>query len=304
MTNVLAELETAATQVAERVGAATVAIGRSPRGSGLVVAPGRVLTNAHNLRDRTTQVTFAEGRAAQSRVLAVDAGSDLAVLEVDTADITPLAWASGVPGIGAAVFALARGVRGVRLSVGFVSGVDRTFRGPGGRPIGGGLEHTAPMGRGSSGGPLVDASGDVVGVNTHRLGEGFYLALAADEALVARVGSLVEGQAPRRATLGISVAPNEVALRLRRSVGLDDRDGVLIRGVEESGPAASAGLRVGDLIVRAGHPDTPMTDTPTIDALHQVLGAHDVATPLVVGIVRGADESSVEVSFPQDESPA
>jgi S1-C subfamily serine protease len=296
MTDVLAELEGAAGRVAERVGAATVAIGRSPRGSGLVVAPGRVLTNAHNLRDRTTQVTFADGRAAQSTVLAVDAGSDLAVLDVDTAEVDPLEWADRVPGVGAAVFSLARGVRGVRLSVGFVSGVDRTFRGPGGRPIGGGLEHTAPMGRGSSGGPLVDTTGAVVGVNTHRLGEGFYLALAADPTLVERVRSLVAGRSPRRPTLGIAVAPAEVARRLRRSVGLDERDGVLVRGVEEPGPAAAADLRVGDLIVRAGS-----VPTPTIDALHGVLGAHDVSEPLTVEVVRGVEELTLTVSFVEAE---
>lgn len=296
MTDVLAELEGAAGRVAERVGVATVSIGRSPRGSGIVVAPGRVLTNAHNLRDRTTQVGFADGRTAQAAVLAVDAGSDLAVLEVDTADVAPLEWADRVPGVGAAVFSLARGVRGVRLSVGFVSGVDRTFRGPGGRPIGGGLEHTAPMGRGSSGGPLVDTTGAVVGVNTHRLGEGFYLALAADPGLVERVRSLVAGRSPRRPTLGIAVAPAEVARRLRRSVGLDERDGVLVRGVEDGGPAAGADLRVGDLIVQAGP-----APTPSVDALHEVLAAHDPSEPLTLDVVRGAEELTLTISFGEPE---
>lgn len=299
MTNVLAELESAAGAVAERVGAATVAIGRSPRGSGFVVGAGRVVTNAHNLRDRTTQITFADGRTAQSTVLAVDAGSDLAVLDVDTADVEPLGWATQVPGIGAAVFALARGARGVRLSVGFVSGVDRTFRGPGGRPIGGGLEHTAPMGRGSSGGPAVDTTGAVVGINTHRLGEGFYLALAADPTLVERVRSLTEGRAPRRLTLGIAVAPSEVARRLRRSVGLEDRDGVLVRGVEDDGAAARAELRVGDLVIAADD-----TATPSVDALHDVLAAHDPALPLELRIVRGAEELTLSASFAEDSPSA
>ena len=62
-----------------------VRIGRAPgRGCGIVVADGRVLTNAHNLRDRTTEVAFADGRAEQGRVAAVDPDGDLVVLEVDT----------------------------------------------------------------------------------------------------------------------------------------------------------------------------------------------------------------------------
>lgn len=296
MTTLLNELEVAATAVAERVGAATVAIGRSARGSGVVVARGCVLTNAHNLRDRTTQVSFADGRVAQASVLAVDSASDLAVLSVDTADVAAIEWATKVPGVGAAVFALARGVRGSRLGVGFVSGTDRRFRGPGGRPIGGALEHSAPMGRGSSGGPLVDASGAVVGLNTHRLGEGFYLAQAADAALIERVRSLAEGRSPRRLELGIAVAPAEVARKLRRSVGLEDRDGVLVRGIEDSGVADRAGLRVGDLIVGAGG-----TDITSIDDLHQLLRTHDVDSELAIAIVRGADALTLTASFIEAE---
>ncbi len=69
--------------------AAVVTIGSRGRGSGFVVAPGKVLTNAHNLRDRTTQVRFADGRAVQATVTGSDLDGDLVVLDVDTADITP-----------------------------------------------------------------------------------------------------------------------------------------------------------------------------------------------------------------------
>ena len=289
--DLLSQLEEAAGRAADRVGSATVAIGRAPRGSGVVIAADRVVTNAHNLRDRTTQVTFTD-RSDQAAVVAVDAASDLAVLEVPTQGIEPLTWADAAPGVGAAVFAVARGARGTRLSVGFVSGTQRAFRGPGGRPIGGGLEHTAPMARGSSGGPLVDTTGALVGVNTHRLGEGFYVAQAVEPDLVERIAGLAEGVSPRRAELGIAVAPAEVARRLRRSVGLDEHDGVLVRSVREDSPAERAGLREGDLIVRAG--DQPITG---IDQLHLALGAHDPASPLTLGLLRGADELDVEVAF-------
>lgn len=288
----LQELSDTARTAAERVAPSTVTIGSSGRGSGFVVASGRVLTNAHNLRDRTTQVTFGDGRVAQGSVVAADVGADLAVLEVDTTGAPPVTWAEGVPALGDVVFALTRSGAGERLTVGFVSGVRRAFRGPRGRRIEGGLEHTAPMARGASGGPLVDGEGRVVGINTHRLGEGFYLAQPAEADLVARVQALADGREPTRAELGIAVAPPGVAAKLRRSVGLDERDGVLVRGVAEDSPAAGADLRVGDLVVAAG--GSAITH---VDDLHSVLGSHDTAQPLVLTVVRGADELELTVSF-------
>jgi serine protease Do len=297
MTDLITELEHAAATVAERAGPATVAIGRAPRGSGVVIAEDRVLTNAHNLRDRTTQVTFHD-RSAQATLLAADHASDLAVLEVDTTGIDPVEFSEHAPGLGAPVFALARGATGMRLSLGFVSGTDRSFRGPGGRQIGGSIEHTAPMARGSSGGPLLRADGTLAGLNTHRLGEGFYLSLAAEPSLVDRVGALAAGQVPRRSELGIAVAPPGVANRLRRSVGLDERDGVLVRAVAAGSAAEGAGLREGDLLVRAGD-----VDLSSPDELHRSLAAHDPAGAMTLRVVRGADELDVEVSFETRDDP-
>ena len=98
----------------------------------------------------------------------------------------------------------------------------------------------------------VDAAGTLVGLNTNRIGEGFYLALPADAALRARVDALGRGESPKRLRLGVAIAPSHVARRLRRSVGLPERDGVLVRGVEDDSLAAAAGIEAGDLIVSAG----------------------------------------------------
>lgn len=288
----LTALEQAAAVVAERVGPTTVAIGRSGRGSGVVVAPGRVLTNAHNLRDRTTQVVFGDGRRVQAAVSGADPHGDLVVLEVDTGDVEPVEWSPDTPRVGTVVFAVARGLRGTRLGFGLTSGTDRPFRGPRGRRIPAGLEHSAPLARGSSGGPLVDRAGRLVGINTHRLGGGFYVAQPADAALRERVDRMGAGERIERPSLGVAVAPPEVARRLRAAVGLAERTGLLVRSVDDDSPASRAGVQVGDLLVRAGE-----RDLVSVDTLFDVLDAHDVATPLELSAVRGADEVTLTVGF-------
>jgi serine protease Do len=201
-----------------------------------------------------------------------------------------LAWADGDgPSVGGVVFAAAATPGGgARLTFGTVSAIERSFRGPGGRRIGGSVEHTAPLAPGSSGGPLLDADGRLLGLNTNRLGEGFYLAIPADPSLRSRVESLGRGESVSRPRLGIAVAPARVASRLRRSVGLPERDGVLVRDVEAGSAAERAGIRDGDLIVEiAGQ---PVTDT---DALQDVLGS--ASMPFEVKVVRGTDERTVSV---------
>jgi serine protease Do len=290
---VLEELQAAVGTVAERIGPATVTIGRDRRGTGIVIADGRVLTNAHNLRDRTTQVTFADGRATQAEVLGADADGDLAVLAVDTAGAAPVEWSTAAPAAGQVVFAAGRGRHGnLRVTFGSVSAVDRAFRGPGGRRITGSVEHTAPLARGSSGGPLADAEGRLVGLNTHRLDDGFYLAIPTGAELRERVDQLAAGHAPSRRRLGIAVAPSYVARRLRRAVGLPERDGLLVRSVEDGSPAAAAGLAGGDLITVANG-----TDVRNADDLWAVLDALGDAEAIDLGIVRGADELTVRVTF-------
>lgn len=274
--------------------ASVVRIGRAPgRGCGVIVADGFVLTNAHNLRDRTTEVTFADGRAVQAKVTGIDPDGDLVVLSVDTGDSPALAWAEEPAEPGDIVFALGRaGDGGVRITFGLVSGVERAFRGPRGRQINGSLEHTAPLARGSSGSPLVDEHGNVVGLNTARLADGFYLALPADAALRDRVDALVRGESPRRLVLGVGLAPAQVAQQLRASVGLPERTGLLVRTVVDGSPAAAAGVKVGDLLVNAG--DDALS---TVDDLHRALDSAPASGGLVVHILRGADELEVTVSF-------
>jgi serine protease Do len=281
-------------QVAEQAGNAVVGIGqRWGVGSGVVLGKDQILTNAHNVRGEEVSVTFPDGHTATGRVLGQDVDGDLAVVGVETGDLRAIEWATdGAPGIGAPVFALSNpGGRGLRVTLGFITGVERSFRGPRGRRITGSIEHDAPLLPGSSGGPLVSRDGRLLGLNTHRLGEGFYLAIPAEETLRARVEALARGETRRRVRLGVGVAPSHVAKGLRRAVGLPEAEGLLVRLVEEDSPASRAGLATGDLITQvAGQP------VRGADDLFQALeAAADGVIELV--ILRGADERTVEVQL-------
>src|SRR5437588_6730731 len=250
----LQEIQDTIGRAAETVGPAVVGLGRGwGLGSGVVIDDGRVLSNAHTLRRDEPTVVFADGRREAASIVAADRDLDLAVLDVDTGDAPSVAWGEAdelAPG--RPVLALANpGGRGLRVTLGFVSAAGRSFRGPRGRRVAGAIEHTAPLPRGSSGGPLVDREGRLLGINAVRVDGGLILAIPADGALRERVDAMARGEAPKRVRLGVAIAPPRVARRLRRAVGLPERDGVLVRAVEEGSAAARAGLERGDLIVAA-----------------------------------------------------
>ena len=291
MSVVLQEVEKLVAGLAGEVGPKVVGVGRF--GSGVVIADGTILTNAHVVRREEVQVRFGDGRTAAGTLTGIDAERDLAVLSTDTEGIEPLEWAGELPGIGAAVVAVANpGGRGVRATLGFVSFTGRSFRGPRGRRQRDSLEHTAPLPRGSSGSPVVDRHGRLLGVNTIRLEGGLIAAITATPELHEHVQALARGEAPSHPTLGLALAPPRVARRLRRAVGLPERDGLLVRGVAEDGPAARAGVEQGDLIVGLGG-----KAIGGIDDLYEQLDRASSGARLELELVRGTDERKAEVTL-------
>jgi S1-C subfamily serine protease len=176
--------------LAERVNPSIVAIGTAGRGTGIVIDTNRVLTNAHHLRDNTTSVHFADGRSVQGRVVGVDPTWDIAIIEVDTAATTPASWAEVTPQMGSLVFAASRAGGKPSITHGFVSDLDRTFTSPMNQPINGGFEHTAPLRQGSSGGPVLNGDGSIVGLNVVRESDSFALAIPASAVLRTRINEL------------------------------------------------------------------------------------------------------------------
>ena len=219
----ITDLQEAIGTVAARVGPATVGFGRGwGRGSGVVVAPGRVVTNAHNLRSDEVTVTSTTGAASAAAWRGWTPTSTSPWSRYHTGDAEPIAWDADVeaPALGTPVIALANpGGRGLRATPGFVSAASRSFRGPRGRRVTGAIEHTAPLPRGSGGGPLVDLDGSLLGLNAIRLDGGLILAVPANAAFADAVERLARGEAPRRLRLGVAIAPPHVARRLRRQSG-------------------------------------------------------------------------------------
>ena len=171
------------TEIGETVGSVAESAGRSVvglgghwgMGSGVVLEDGLVLTNAHNVSPERATVTFFDGRVEQATVMGIDVDADLALLEVGTGAAGPVAWQPEdvAPVIGAPVVGLANpGGRGLRATLGLVAAADRSFRGPRGRRVAGGFEHTALAPPGASGGPVVDLDGMLIGINTRRLRSG------------------------------------------------------------------------------------------------------------------------------------
>ena len=302
MNSVLTAFQTVITTTAERVGPSVVGLGRGwGRGSGVVIAPGQVLTSAHNLRAEEVTVVRADGERETARVTATDPDLDLALLTLDTGDAPAIEWpADGAsPTLGTPVVALANpGGRGLRATLGFVSVAGRRFRGPRGRRVEGAIEHSAPLPRGSSGGPLVDAEGRLLGINSLRLEGGLILAVPATAGARDRLLGLASGEATAAPRLGVAVAPPRVARRMRRAVGLPERAGLLVRGVEDGSPAERAGIQKGDLVAAAAGRELDGIEGlyATLEALPRGGGT------LELTVVRGTEDRLVEVDF--TEQPA
>ena len=253
------------------------------------MAPGIAVTLWRHAAADEVAVRCFDGRETTASVLGTDRGADLAVLRVDD-ELPALPWSDRSLRLGDPVVALADPAgRGLRATAGAVSCAPRAVRGPGGRLIEGAIEHTAPLPRGSGGGPLVDEDGAVLGLNALRAGDGLILAWPA-ALLRERASHLARGHSTAPPTLGIALAGARQTRRLRSAAGLSAVDGLLVRAVQDDSPAARAGVTRGDVITGANG-----AAVTGIDDLFAALdGAGDA---LELALVRGNDTTTVSVGL-------
>ncbi|MFH1569809.1 MAG: trypsin-like peptidase domain-containing protein [Gemmatimonadota bacterium] len=236
---------------------------RTSGGSGLVVSKdGHVLTNAHVVGDERTrvriEVSLPDGRSFEARSAIPDQYTDLAVLQVDAPDL-PVAPLGTSADILVGEWAIAIGNPfdlGPTVSIGVVSAVDRDFQEPQGdyyyRDM---IQTDAAINPGNSGGPLVNAAGEVIGINSFiytgseysfgSIGIGFAIPIDAARRFLDEVQT--HGRV-RQAWTGI-VALRDLTDRLAHYLQLDSRDGALVVQVAVDSPAFAADLRRGDVIV-------------------------------------------------------
>lgn len=228
-------------------------------GTGFVVTEdGHIATNNHVVRGaEKIVVRFSDGRDAPATVVGTDAETDIAVLKVELAGLTPIEFAnSDGAEVGDWVIALGSPF-GLKDSVtaGIISAKGREV---GLSPLESYLQTDAQINPGNSGGPLVDMDGKVVGVNTaieSRSGgsDGIGFAIPANMAKLV-VESIIAGSTPTRGYLGVQLQPMDPSLA--ENFGFSGQ-GVLVNTVVDAGPAERAGLQVGDIITKVNGEPTP-----------------------------------------------
>jgi S1-C subfamily serine protease len=255
-------------------------------GSGFFIAPDGVLvTNSHVASGaRSIEVTLADGRTAPAHVIGDDPDSDLAVLKVGVSD-APIARFGDSTRLAVGQIAIAIGSPyGFQHSVtaGIVSALGRSMRAQTGRLLDNVLQTDAALNPGNSGGPLVNARGEVIGVNTAVIlpAQGICFAIAASTA--ERVASLlIRTGRVRRGWLGVGGMTYRLSRRYVLYFGLANVDAVRVETIERGSPAAAAGIEVGDIIVAIdGRP------VESVDALQHRLGEEAIGRTLQLTAIR------------------
>ncbi len=283
--------------VVEKIGPAVASLavgsareqGSEPYGSGsgvLITPDGYLLTNSHVVRGaRQLEATLTDGRRLAARSVGDDPATDLALVQVQASGL-PYAElsAAGPPRPGQLAVAIGNplGFQST-VSAGVVSALGRWLRGRDGRLIDDVIQHTAPLNPGSSGGPLVDSVGRVIGINTAIIpmaqGIGFAIPAATASWVVAQL--LAHGRV-RRAWLGLAGRSRPVGREAARRLGLPAPRVVEVMQVVADGPAEAAGLRPGDWIVAfAGRA------MEGVDALHRALSEWPSGEAAALDVVRG-----------------
>ena len=267
-------------------------------GSGVIVsADGYLLTNNHVIADANDiEVMLADGRQAKAKVIGTDPETDVAVLKIELDRLPAIAFGnSDTMQVGDVVLAIGNpfGV-GQTVTSGIISALGRNQLGI--NTFENFIQTDAAINPGNSGGALVDGNGNLLGINTAiysrsggSMGIGF--AIPVSTARQVMEGLINDGQVTRG---WIGVEPRDLTPEIAQTLNLPIKQGVLITGVLNSGPAATAGLKPGDVVVKIA--ETPVTNTA------QLLGAVAALKPqatAVIGVQRGDETLALNVLVAQ-----
>jgi S1-C subfamily serine protease len=264
-------------------------------GSGFVFAPdGLLLTNSHVIEQAAkVAVSLPDGREFQADIVGDDPGTDLAVLKITAPDLAVVQLGDSSrlrPGQLVVAVGNPYGLQHT-VTAGVVSALGRSLRARSGRLIDSIIQTDAALNPGNSGGPLVNAAGEVVGVNTAMImgGQGLSFAVPINTARIVIPSLLREGRV-RRGYLGVAVQDVPLLRRVVNHFHLPSESGLLIVSVEARSPAEGAGLRDGDIIVAfAGHP------VAGADDLHRLLTREQIGQRAPIVVIRGTERITIDV---------
>jgi len=280
----------------ERAGAATVAVHARNRvaSSGVHWRPGVIVTADHTVEhEDNITVTLADGTSVPATLAGRDPNTDLAVLRLGgdaTATVAQLGDAAALK-VGHLALALGRtDGSGVAASLGAISAVGGGWSTGRGGQIDQFIRADVTYYPGFSGGPLVDAAGQVVGINTSGLSRSMGLTIP-----VATVNRVVDALLTKgriaRGYFGVSLQPVRLPDSLKAALGTDAGAGLIAVSVEEGGPAAHAGMMIGDILVSVGGQNVEDTD-----AVQAFLAPDKVGTQVTARVARGGAATDLMIT--------
>jgi S1-C subfamily serine protease len=289
----------AVVSVVDEVGPAVIGVAGEGRGSGsgfIITPDGYALTNSHVVHGRTRLfATTRDGDRIDARLIGDDPATDLALIRLASRDLphTHLGDSTSLRA-GQLVIAIGNpfGFQST-VSAGVVSATGRGMRSEQGRLIENIIQHTAPLNPGNSGGPLVDWKKRVVGINTAiiAMAQGIGFSVPANTAKWV-IGELMTHGAVRRAHLGIAAAIAPIPRRLSRELDILNEQGVGVAHLEADGPAARAGIRVGDIIVAVND-----RLVASVDDIHKLLSKPLNEKAISVSVLRDGRVIELQVSL-------
>ena len=264
-------------------------------GSGFIISPeGFIVTNSHVVSGTNKiEVDAPDGRSFEAQLIGDDPSTDLAVIRIYADNLQFLKFGDSKKlRVGQLVIAIGNpfGFEHT-VTAGVVSALGRSLRSRTGRLIDNVIQTDAALNPGNSGGPLVNARGEVVGINTAIIlpAQGICFAVASNTAEYVASKLIIEGRI-RRGYLGIAGQVIHLPLRVINFNKLTVKSGVMVQNVEADGPASNSEIESGDIIVALN--DQPVAN---IDDLQRLLNETTIGKKTVVGVLRKGVKRSLNV---------